>query len=214
MKNLFLGLIAIAFFTIFSCTNQEDVTVNNSSQLSRISSDNINYAKELYEIMILTNDYNNYKSSRTSFVNDMNGNIILLRTKTEYMVWISENLHLTNFTSVSDFERSLDEMVQKQSILRQNNSKLYEFLDVADADEYLVIIESNLGKIIAPSSSSSCSGGCMDSCEHTLDNIENGTALNQALYGGNPFTDAIIDAMYWSMFQSAVYDLNSCLAGC
>jgi hypothetical protein len=54
----------------------------------------------------------------------------------------------------------------------------------------------------------------MNDCSQTLDNIEQGTAFNQAMYGGNAFTDAIIDAMYWSMFESAVDDLNSCLAGC
>lgn len=210
-------MIAIALFTILSCTSenqQQGESVNNPSKFQRLSSNNLNNAKDLFETMIKSEDYKNYKTARTNFISNMNGNVIFLKTKTEYMNWINENLQLTKFSSVSDFEKSLDEMVSKQSILREKNSELYKNLDNADAEEYLNIIQSSLGEMPSLSKTNSCSTGCMNSCEQTLNNIESGTAFNQAMYGGNPFTDAIIDAMYWSMFESAVNTLNSCIAGC
>jgi hypothetical protein len=217
MKNLILGIIAIALFTILSCTSenqQKEEPVNSSLKSKRLSLNNLDNTKVLFETMIKSEDYKNYKTARTNFVSNMNGNLIFLKTKTEYINWINENLQLTKFSSVSDFEKSLDEMVSKQSILREKNSELYKSLDIANAEEYLNIIQSSLGEVPSLSKTNSCSTGCMNSCEQTLNNIESGTAFNQAMYGGNPFTDAIIDAMYWSMFESAINKLNSCMAGC
>ena len=54
----------------------------------------------------------------------------------------------------------------------------------------------------------------MDACDATLNNIESGYGLLYAQYGGNAFTNAIIDAMYWSNYSSAIDDLNSCMSSC
>jgi hypothetical protein len=181
---------------------------------AKLTSSELATAQSAFRTMIGTSDYRDYKNARSSFLANMNGNLVFFRTKAEYMTWITSNLSRTAFTSISAFESSLDNMVAKQANLRAKNVSLYKFMDNSDADQWLSIVQPSLGVPPIPNITNSCSDGCMNDCSQTLDNIEQGTAFNQAMYGGNAFTDAIIDAMYWSMFESAVDDLNSCLAGC
>ncbi len=164
--------------------------------------------------MMKTQDYEKYKEARNSFVAKLDNKLIFLKTKKDYMKWISNNLSSTKFSSSSEFEVLLDIMVSKYTILMKNNPKLYSYIIKADEKQFLTIVKPSLGKLPLTFKMNSCANTCMDACDATLNNIESGYGLLYAQYGGNAFTNAIIDAMYWSNYSSAIDDLNSCMSSC
>lgn len=218
MKKLFLGMLITTLFAISSCSLESEEKISDKNQIGfqRLSTSNLERAKELFKTMMLSNDYKDLEIIRKNFVTKMNKNVVYLNSKEDYMRWISENLYKTNFISVGEFEMTLDAMVAKQTILLNNNSELYGYIQNAESDEILDIIKPSLGTTPPIYTSNSCSDACMDDCSTQLDALEVATAFLYALQGPNqnPLAMAIIDAMYWTRFEIIVDDLNDCISGC
>ena len=216
MKKLALIVLGLVFFTIISCTNEdkdEQSQIENSKNFRLVSGD-LERAKELFLNMIRTEDYKRFMDVTNDFVSKMNYNIVNVRSKEEYMNWISSNLNLTKFASVEDFERSLDDMITKQSVLMSNNTEIYSYLDNAEPDQILEIIEPSLGLPPTLYEVNSCSDGCINTCFNSLDVLDSVTALQYAASSNHPFMWSIINAQYWAAFKVIVDNLNSCISNC
>lgn len=216
MKNLFLKTVFLLFcvsMLVLGCSKEDANTSNNLSISAKVAENELTKAKQLFVDMMSTSDYSNYKSTLMNFVDKMNGNVVILQTKEEYLDWISLNLAKTKFTSKEEFSEILDNLVLKQSILMTKNSELYSYLAHADEKQTIEIMQPSLATPPNVTTNGTCADGCMDQCE--LDICANNYvhSLNYGL-GDNEFAYALADSIYWSQMTWIIGSFNNCLSNC
>lgn len=162
---LFVGLSLL----ILSCSkDSENSQDTNTEYFNKITQNEQTTAKNLFIDMIKTSDYSSYQSSLDAFVDKMNGNAVYFKTKTEYMDWITVNISNTSFTSTQEFNSMLDDIAAKHAILVSKNSQLFAYIDNADAEQVLEIIQPSLATRQVVTLSNSCANQCISDYEFAM----------------------------------------------
>lgn len=201
-------MFSLSLITL-SCNDESYAEKETSSINARASSSEVIKAKELFIDMMKSSDYLSFKNSLNVFVDKMNGNAILFSTKEEYIEWISQNIILTRFSSTEEFSIMIDDMLAKNSILESRNIELFVYLNNADQNQFLEIVQPSLGRLPSVISSNDCTNVCIIDCEFALNGNEYAYSLD---YGTNNHSFAT--SYYWIRYKSICDSLSACMGNC
>lgn len=214
MRKLFfkfgIVFISVTLLTL-SCSKESETDNNNLS--AKVTQNEVEIAKKLYEDMTKTTDYKDFRNSAKAYADKMNMNVVILATKAQYIEWIGANMAKTKFTSIQQFTLMFDDVINKQSILTQKNADLYNYLEEADQKERLAIMQPGLATPPTLAVTGGCAAGCMDDCESDMIANDYVRSLNYGL-GFSDYANGVAEGIYWSQMNWIIGMLNSCLAGC
>lgn len=228
MKKLALPFIfCVSTLFYFSCSSDIDNTTDNqqqestSFQLKSMPSDSIAVAKRLYADMMQSQPYIDMKTSVRAFNTKIGYNKgVSFLTKAEWMQWINSNISKTNYTSVSQFEYMYNDFVNKSTIVRQRNQRLFSLLHTAANNDsvYSYIITPEL-QIVTPQPDiqSACEEACMDACTYNIDVEMEGYRQDLILadvLGSQEYRDMAIRDHDFMMNIIIPADLNLCMMEC
>lgn len=189
MKSFYFFILLSLFFV--SCSENEDVVVNDSFLQTEFSAqyahrggtslspEDFDEAKGLYIAMINSSEYEIYTASLRTFVVKLNDNEADFETKDDAMKWINQNISVTSFTNVSEFESMFDDNINALEVLVDLNERVYELMSGADLGQLQVILSPGNSKIDYPVVTDSCQEECERICDEAM--IANENARDQGI---------------------------------
>lgn len=216
MKDYFFktGILFVLLTFTVSCNEDTETSKNtNNGYLSKYNKGELEIAKDLFINMIKTSEYLDYKNSIDIFAEKMNGNAILFPEKEGYMSWIAINLSKTKFSSSDEFSNMIDDMIAKNTILESKNAILFSYLDNADQDQFLEIVQPSLAIMPTVTTFSSCTNQCISDYNDAENGNEWAYANNYGI-GHTNFAHNMATSIYWIRVKSIIDSFSACVGSC